>query len=69
LRLEVRAAPGASTVVEVRRGSRLVRRVGGGRRLRLSLPARGLPSGLYTVRIRATAGGRTERVTLGARRL
>jgi hypothetical protein len=33
------------------------------------VPARGLPKGLYTVRVQSTAGGRTERATLGARRL
>jgi immune inhibitor A len=69
LRLDVRALAGARTVAELRRGNRVIERVRGGSRLRMTVPARGLPKGLYTVRVQSTAGGRTERATLGARRL
>jgi M6 family metalloprotease-like protein len=69
LQLSVHAVPGARSVAELRRGSKLVKRVRGGSRLRMTVPARGLSKGLYTVRVQSTAGGRTERATLGARRL
>jgi hypothetical protein len=69
LRLSLHAVPGARSVAELRRGNRLVKRVRGGARLRMTVPARGLRKGLYTVRVQSTAGGRTERATLGARRL
>jgi hypothetical protein len=69
LQLSLHAVPGASSVVELWRGSKLVKRMRGGARLQFSVPARGLAKGLYTVRVRTTAGGGTERATLAARRL
>jgi hypothetical protein len=64
----VRAVPGARTVAEVWWGGRRVARERGGPTLRLRLPARAQRAGVYTVRVRATARGRTEHATLAARR-
>jgi hypothetical protein len=56
-------------VAELRRGGKLIRRKRGGSTLRMTVPARGLRKGVYTVRVRATKGGKTERATLTARRV
>jgi hypothetical protein len=69
LELVVRGVKGARTVAELRRGGKLVRRKRGGSTLRMTVPARGRRKGVYTVRVRATKDGKTERATLTARRL
>jgi hypothetical protein len=69
LKLLVRGVTGAKTVAELRRGGTLIRRTRGGSTLRMTVPARGQRRGIYTLRVRATEGGRTERATLTARRL
>jgi len=64
----------ARVTVEVLRGGRVVRRLVSGTRQggltqRLRLPSERLRRGDYQVRLRATAGGRTETARLTARRL
>ena len=69
LELLVRGVTGAKTIAELWRGGALVRRTRAGSTLRMTVPARGQGRGVYTLRVRATKDGKTERATLIARRL
>lgn len=74
LRARVRMARRALVTVDLMRGRRVVRRVArrsvsAGRALAVTIPARRLRAGRYTVRVTAGAGRRPERAALAAQRL